>query len=216
MTLGHLLTWVLPLSLVSALSPMMFLQSSALALRRGVGASLKYGAGQGTILAAIAPVGLGIMGNIAATWAERELASKQVNVVLGLLLFCFAAWVVSRSIVHRRRHGDEKSQLSLPDHGAYVFGLLNGASDYTGIVVFAAISQRTGAAGISLAAKLLVIILSALIILIPAWLPVLLSRIPYYDRSVAKVGPVLSRVALLGTVLSSVVGGAILIVHGLF
>lgn len=214
-TLVGLLAWVLPLSLVSALSPMMFLQSSALMVQRGADAALKYCLGQGTILAVIAPIGIGVMGNIAETWVEREIASKRVSAVLGLLLFAFAAWVIGRSGVRRRKRPPGTSAFTFPDRGPYLFGLLNGASDYAGIIVFGAIAQRTGAAEIAWYAKIVVVLSSAVIILIPAWLPVLLARVGRNDRLVTRVGPILSRIALLGTIVSSLVGGTILIVHSL-
>ena len=211
-TLVGLLAWVLPLSLVSALSPMMFLQSSALMVQRGAGAALKYCLGQGTILAINAPIALGV---IAQTWVEREIASKRVSAVLGLLLFAFAAWVIGRSGVRRRERRLETPAFTFPDRGPYLFGLLNGASDYAGIIVFGAIAQRTGAAEIAWYAKIVVVLSSAVIILIPAWLPVLLARVGRNDRLVTRGGPILSRIALLGTIVSSLVGGTILIVHSL-
>lgn len=216
MTLGQLLALVIPLSVVSALSPMMLIQSSTLVMQLGRKAAFLYFAGQATILIVIAPAGLSVMGNLAATWVEREVASKKVNVVLGLLLFAFAASVTLRTLRQARRHAEPKQKpVLVPTKGAYLFGLLNAASDYTGIIVFAAIAQRTGAAQIGLISKILIVTLCAAIILIPAWLPIIASRLPHYDRLVSRIGGVLARVAVWGTVLSSVVGGVILVWHGL-
>ena len=216
MTLGQLLALVIPLSVVSALSPMMLIHSSTLVMQLGRKAGFLYFAGQATILIAIAPAGLSVMGNIAATWVEREIASKQINVVLGVLLFVFAAYLIIRTLRQARRNPEHKQRpVLVPAKGAYLFGLLNAASDYTGIIVFAAIAQRTGAAQIGLISKILIVALCAAIILIPAWLPLIASRLPRYDRLVQRIGGVLSRVAVWGTVLSSLVGGIILVWHGL-
>ncbi|GAE76044.1 hypothetical protein JCM18918_1799 [Cutibacterium acnes JCM 18918] len=62
-------------------------------------------------------------------------------------------------------------------HGMFTWGALGMATNFTTIPLFISSSQRIGTADLPLVVRILTLIISWWIVLIPAWLPVVIDRL---------------------------------------
>ncbi|MBD4632436.1 hypothetical protein GUG51_17635, partial [Xanthomonas citri pv. citri] len=129
--------------------------------------------GAGLVLGAIGVTSFGLLGSAATDFASRQLASRTVDRVLGVLLFLFGCYLARTKWVSHRVQKSRVKKTSGPRsagaHGMFTWGALGMATNFTTIPLFISSSQRIGTADLPLVVRILTLIISWWIVLIPAW-----------------------------------------------
>lgn len=169
-----LLGTVLPLALLGAVSPLIFVTVSTLLAGRGRGAALRYALGAALVLALVVALGAGLLGAGLTSLVERELASRVVDGVLGVLLLGYA--VLQARSVRRDEHAPHPAPGSR-DGDPFPLGVTAMATNFTTLPLLLSAGQHVGAARLPLAESLPVLLLVVLLALTPAWLPLVLGAV---------------------------------------
>ena len=231
MSFAELLVWIVPLTLLSAVSPMMLVQAATIRLQHGLRGNLEFLAGITVVFAALGIAGMGMLGVAAAHWAEAELASKRVDAVLATLLAGYGGYLVVVRLKDRGsgRHqkprnaqgavdidkAHERPPVVIPARGLFFFGLLTTATDLTGLPIYLSIAQKIGAASIGWPLKIATLIGSCAVIVSPAWLPLALHRWEGYQSLVSRVSQPLATLSWWAALLGSFAGAGLLYWHAL-
>lgn len=157
----------LPLALLAAVSPVMLLNASRATHEGGRAGGVRFALGALLVLLGLGVVGMGLMGAATSALVERELASKSVDAVLALLLI---AWGV-KQLVAGRTQPQAKAATPASEHGVLATGALGMATNFTTIPLFMSVAQRLGASGEPLWGQLILLLVAAVIVATPAWLP---------------------------------------------
>lgn len=211
-TFFSLLVAVLPLSLVAAVSPVIFLNSSSVLGRGGVPAGLRFLGGNALVLLALGVASMGLLGASAASAAEREIASRAVDRVLGLLLFCYGAYLLVQLV---RKATRPPSPQTPAVRGEFSWGALGMLTNFTTLPVYMSLSQRIGAAELPLVVRAVILLFATSIVLTPAWLPIVLRKFSakgqvLSERSRKKI----SDLTQIISVAACLIGAAFLVLHG--
>lgn len=212
-SLGALLGAVIPLALVGAVSPVIFLNASGYQAREGRRGVVHFMLGNVLVLVGLGFAAMGLLGAGTVSAAEREIASRAVDRVLGLLLLCYALHLF---LVARRRDDHPSTDDTPAASGALTRGVVAMATNFTTLPVFMSASQRIGAATEPLLVKALVLALAIAIIATPAWLPLLLARLSPHRAGVSE--HTRARISDLTQVISiggCLFGALFLLLHGL-
>lgn len=216
MSFGQLLAWILPLTLLASLSPLMFVQSATIELEHGPRGVLQYLAGNVVVMAMLGTATMGLLGNEASDWVAGELASKKVDAVLAGLLLVFGLRLLLLTIRERRQPGVARSaSVAIPSKGLFTFGMLGAATDLSGLPIYISIAQRIGVSAISWPQRVLTLLAVTAIVFCPAWLPLVLRRRRGFQTLVTKVGRQLSAATRWATLLACFLGAALLGYHAL-
>lgn len=229
MSYGELLAWIVPLTLLSTLSPMMLVQAAAIRQQHGVRGNLLFLAGIAIVFAVLGVASMGLLGASAENWAEQELASKRVDAVLATLLAGYGSYLVITSLRARRLRGsgladdgrpggpaaghDASPTVSIPKSGLFVFGLLTTATDLTGLPMYISIAQRIGVTAIGWPLKVGTLLTCTAVILSPAWLPMALHHGSGYQHLIDRISRPLAALAHWAALIGSFAGAAALYWH---
>ncbi|ANS79454.1 hypothetical protein SGUI_2058 [Serinicoccus hydrothermalis] len=168
---------VLPLALLGAVSPLIFLTVGTLLSSRGPAAALRYALGNAVVLVLAVALGAGLLGRGLTALLERELASRLVDGVLGLVLLAYAV-VQARGVERHARTAQPAAGAAGARRGdPFVLGLTAMATNLTTLPLMLSAGQRLGTARLPLVESLPVLLLIVLVGLAPAWLPFLLRRV---------------------------------------
>lgn len=214
MNLGQLLVWIVPLTLVSMLSPVLFVQAATIQNEHGSKGTWQFLGGNVAVLAVVGTASMGLFGQTVSNWVGHELASTFVDAVLGVLLLGYGCYLVL-VIVRARNHPErgKHKQVAIPAHGIFAFGLLGAASDGTGLALFISIAQHVGGAAISWATRVLILAIVAALTLWAAWLPLVLGRTKGFRDIAARISRQLSVITRWTALAGSFLGGSLLLVH---
>lgn len=209
--LPALLATVLPLSVLAAASPVIFLNAASFVLRGQRSSAVGYLAGNALVLVPIGVASAGLLGATIATQVDRDVASRVVDGLLGAVLLGYGAWLVRRAD-HPSTPGGGSGRGSLP------FGVLAMATNVTTLPLYISASQHIGSARPSLGEAALLIVLVTLVTLAPAWLPLALARLApalltRFTRSRAAAPTRTWSVGTVVPVAACVLGGALLVAH---
>lgn len=160
---------VVPLALLSAVSPMVFVNSTTIELRDGVQGAWRYVAGNAVIVAALCVLGAGLLGAAFTTFVEREVVSAGVDTVLAAALLCYGIFLL--------RQDARSGSRTAPESNNFVRGMMTMGTNFTSIPLVLAASQHIGASGWPAWSVLLSVVVVAAITLLPAWLPILLATV---------------------------------------
>jgi threonine/homoserine/homoserine lactone efflux protein len=213
--IGDLLLTIAPLTLLAAISPIVFLNAAAVTTNEGVPAGVRFLCGNLLVLAAIGTASVGFLGAAAASFAERQLASRGVDAVLGLLLLGYGVLLLSR---HRRATVPESSPSTSTgrQRGVFTWGMIGMATNFTTLPLYVSVTQRIGASTASGAAQLALMSTATTIVLLPAWLPVVLAhQAPAVLDVRPKARDLVARSTRAASIAACGVGGAVLIWHAL-
>ena len=148
MTVATFLAHSLPLVLIAAVSPVLFLNASRVVEAAGIAAGLYFGGGAVLCLIALGVPTLGLMGATTSQLVAADLASRSVDLALALVLIAYGAWQVVRSHRHRSAAGDssETKDHALPTGGRALFaaGLLGMITNFTTLPLYLSVAQRIG------------------------------------------------------------------------
>ena len=176
MTVATFLAHSLPLVLIAAVSPVLFLNASRVVEAAGISAGLYFGGGAVLCLIALGVPTLGLMGATTSQLLAADLASRGVDLALALVLIAYGAWQVVRSQRHRSAAGDssETKDHALPTGGRALFaaGLLGMITNFTTLPLYLSVAQRIGTVTVPWWARALLLVLVVIVVATPVWLPV--------------------------------------------
>jgi hypothetical protein len=180
-TVATFLAHSLPLVLIAAVSPVLFLNASRVVEAAGISAGLYFGGGAVLCLIALGVPTLGLMGATTSQLLAADLASRGVDLALALVLIAYGAWQVLRSHRHRGAAGDssEIRDHALPTGGRALFaaGLLGMITNFTTLPLFLSVAQRIGTVTVPWWAKALLLAMVVIVVATPVWLPVGLGAV---------------------------------------
>ncbi len=176
MTVATFLAHSLPLVLIAAVSPVLFLNASRVVEAAGISAGLYFGGGAVLCLIALGVPTLGLMGATTSQLLAADLASRSVDLALALVLIAYGSWQVVRSHRHRSAAGDssETKDHALPTGGRALFaaGLLGMITNFTTLPLYLSVAQRIGTVTVPWWAKALLLVMVVIVVATPVWLPV--------------------------------------------
>lgn len=214
----HLIGVIAPLTVLAAISPVIFLNASTVATNNGFGGALRFALGNLLVLTVLGTASMGLLGASAAGLAARELASRDVDLVLAVLLLGYGAYQArqARSAPHPSTVAELPAGEPVPTRGQFPFGILGMATNFTTLPLYVSVAQRLGAADQPLVVRVALLAAVTGVVLTPAWLPLALLRLA---PAAVRVSPHRRAWVAAGTRLASVVaclvGGAFLIWHAL-
>ncbi|MFZ1114276.1 MAG: GAP family protein [Propionibacteriaceae bacterium] len=176
MTVATFLAHSLPLVLIAAVSPVLFLNASRVVEAAGIPAGLYFGGGAVLCLIALGVPTLGLMGATTSQLLAADLASRSVDLALALVLIAYGAWQVVRSHRHRSATGDssQTKDHALPTGGRALFaaGLLGMITNFTTLPLYLSVAQRIGTVTVPWWVKALLLVMVVIVVATPVWLPV--------------------------------------------
>lgn len=115
------------LVLVAAISPVMILNANAAVHGQKQNHGWAFVSGAGLVLGAIGVTSFGLLGSAATDFASRQLASRTVDRILGVLLFLFGCYLARTKWVSHRVQKSRVKKTSGPRsagaHGMFTWGL---------------------------------------------------------------------------------------------
>ncbi|MFI7588357.1 hypothetical protein ACIB24_14910 [Spongisporangium articulatum] len=220
METAALLTHVLPLALIAAVSPVMFVNASRVTLAGGPASGARFAGGAWSVLVVLGVTAMGVMGAAVTELVKRELASRWVDAFLAVLLLAYGGFQLAR---HRAatRHGDsdepdvDRALPSTPG-GITAAGALGMATNFTSLPLYISLAQLVGASALAVWAKFTMLAAASLVVLTPAWLPAVLAVATAGARLPSETGTIRARimhVARWVSIGSCFVGGALILLH---
>jgi hypothetical protein len=174
-TVAAFLAHSLPLVLIAAVSPVLFLNASRVVEAAGIAAGLCFAGGAVLCLVALGIPTMGLMGAATSQLLAADLASRGVDLTLALVLIAYGAWQVARSrrnrTVTRASRGSKDEALPTGGGALFAAGLLGMLTNFTSLPLYLSVAQRTGTVAAPWWAKGLVLVLVVVIVATPAWLP---------------------------------------------
>ncbi len=169
MTWTSLLWNSIPLVVIAAISPIVFVNASRVTNEAGPAGGVRFAAGAAAVLLVLGAAAMGLVGAAATSLASRGLASRWVDAVLGVLLVAYGLGQL------RRRRGVDTAERGTVEHRAIAFGALSMATNFTTLPIFVALAQRLGAVGAPAWARILALVALVAAVTVPAWLPAVIT-----------------------------------------
>jgi hypothetical protein len=164
----------LPLVLIAAVSPVLFLNASRVVEAAGISAGLYFASGAVLCLVALGIPTMGLMGAATSQRVAADLASRGVDLALALVLIAYGAWQVVRS---RRSatgavSGTKDDALPTGGHALFAAGLLGMLTNFTSLPLYLSVAQRSGTVAAPWWARALLLVMVIVVVATPVWLPV--------------------------------------------
>lgn len=173
-TVEAFLVHSLPLVLIAAVSPVLFLNASRVVEAAGISAGLYFAGGAVLCLVGLGIPTMGLMGAATSQRVAADLASRRVDLALALVLIAYGAWQVVRS----RRNatgaasGTKDDALPTGSHALFAAGLLGMLTNFTTLPLYLSVAQRIGTVTAPWWARALLLVMVVVVVATPAWLPV--------------------------------------------
>jgi hypothetical protein len=173
-TVAAFLAHSLPLVLIAAVSPVLFLNASRVVQAAGISAGLCFAGGAVLCLLALGIPTMGLMGAATSQLVAADLASRGVDLTLALVLIAYGAWQVVRS---RRNaagasRGTKDDALPTGVRALFAAGLLGMLTNFTSLPLYLSVAQRIGTVSVPWWARVLLLVLVVVVVAVPVWLPV--------------------------------------------
>jgi threonine/homoserine/homoserine lactone efflux protein len=186
-TVAAFLAHSLPLVLIAAVSPVLFLNGSRVVEAAGISAGLCFAGGAVLCLVALGIPTMGLMGAATSQLLATDLASRGVDLTLALVLIAYGAWQVARSRRDRTAtsasRGNKDDALPTGGRALFAAGLLGMLTNFTTLPLYLSVAQRIGTVAAAWWAQALLLVLVVVVVAAPAWLPVGLRAIaPEHSR----------------------------------
>ena len=217
-TLATFLAHSLPLVLIAAVSPVLFLNSSRVVGAAGISAGFWFAGGAVLCLVAFGIPAMGLMGAATSQLVAADLTSRGVDLTLAVLLIAYGAWQIARSRRGRTAAGAPRGNKddALPTGGRALFaaGLLGMLTNFTTLPLYLSVAQRIGTVADPWWERALLLVLVIVVVAAPVWLPIGLRAVAP-ERS--RLRPETRRKIQTATQQISIgacfVGGALIIWH---
>jgi hypothetical protein len=208
----------LPLVLIAALSPVLFLNASRVVEAAGISAGLCFAGGAVLCLVAFGIPTLGLMGAATSQLVATGLASRGVDLILALLLIGYGTWQLVRSRRHRAASGSSRGNKddALPVGGRALFaaGLLGMLTNFTTLPLYLSVAQRIGTVAVPWWTRALLLVMVIVIVAAPAWLPVALRAVtPNHSRLTPETRRRIQTATQRISIGACFLGGAVIIWH---
>ena len=217
-TVATFLAHSLPLVLIAAVSPVLFLNASRVVEAAGISAGLFFAGGAVLCLVALGIPTMGLMGAATSQLVAAHLASRGVDLTLALLLIAYGAWQVARS--RRDRTATRASRRSkdgaLPTSGRALLaaGLLGMITNFTTLPLYLSVAQRIGTVAVAWWARALLLVLVVVVVATPVWLPVGLRAVaPLHSGLTPETRGKIQTATQWISIGACFVGGALIIWH---
>jgi threonine/homoserine/homoserine lactone efflux protein len=217
-TVAAFLAHSLPLVLIAAVSPVLFLNASRVVEAAGIWAGLCFAGGAVLCLVALGIPTMGLMGAATSRLVAAELASRGVDLTLALVLITYGVWQVARSRRNRTAKGASPTNKdeALPTGGRALFaaGLLGMVTNFTTLPLYLSVAQRIGTVAVPWWGRALLLVLVIVVVATPAWLPVGLRAVaPAHSRIRAETRRRIQTATQRISIGACFVGGALIIWH---
>ena len=181
-TVATFLAHSLPLVLIAAVSPVLFLNASRVVEAAGISAGLYFAGGAVLCLVALGIPTMGLMGGAATSQLiAGDLASRSVDLALALLLIAYGVWQVVRSRRNRTAAGGSPRNRddALPTGGRALFaaGLLGMLTNFTTLPLYLSVAQRLSSVAAPWWGRALLLVSVVVVVAAPVWLPVGMSAV---------------------------------------
>lgn len=164
---------VLPLTILAAVSPVIFLNASTVATNDGERGAMQFLAGNALVLAVLGGASMGLLGAAAADDAARALASRWVDAALALVLIGYAVKLIRTP----PKPPPTTGQAVVPSRGIFAWGVIGMLTNYTTLPLYLSVAQRLGASPLPAVVNVVYLLVATALVLTPAWLPALLFRV---------------------------------------
>jgi hypothetical protein len=212
--LPGLLAYVVPVTLLAAVSPVMFLNASTIATNFGMPGVVRFVSGNALVLAVLAVLSVGLLGAEATRFAEEELASGVVDATLGVLLIAYGVYLLRHHLSDPVTGADQRDQAGR--RGLFTWGLLGMATNYTTLPLFASATQHIGVSRLPLLAITALVLAVMMVVLVPAWAPGALLRLaPAHPLVSDGLRGRVAAGARVISILACFLGGGVLVIHAL-
>lgn len=217
-TLATFLAHSLPLVLIAAVSPVLFLNASRVVEAAGISAGIFFAGGAVLCLVALGIPTMGLMGAATSQRLAADLASRGVDLTLALVLIAYGAWQVARSRRDRTAAGAsrETKDDALPTGGRALFaaGLLGMLTNFTSLPLYLSVAQRIGTVAAPWWARPLLLVLVIVVVATPVWLPVGLRAVaPAHSGLRPETRRRIQTATQRISIAACFVGGAVIIWH---
>ena len=217
-TLATFLAHSLPLVLIAAVSPVLFLNASRVVEAAGISAGLFFAGGAVLCLVALGIPTMGLMSAATSQRLAADLASRGVDLTLALVLIAYGAWQVARSRRDRTAAGAsrETKDDALPTGGRALFaaGLLGMLTNFTSLPLYLSVAQRIGTVAAPWWARPLLLVLVIVVVATPVWLPVGLRAVaPAHSGLRPETRRRIQTATQRISIAACFVGGAVIIWH---
>ncbi|QGF23082.1 hypothetical protein [Raineyella fluvialis] len=219
-SIGGLLLWLLPLTVLAMISPVMFLNSSTVVAHRGRSDRWRFVAGNALVLVVLGALGMGLLGAALEEAAISELDSRRVELVLGVLLL-IVSLVLLRGLLQdraRQRAGGPTPVVAEPHlpRSLVGWGAVSMATNLTTVPLYLAMAQRIGASPLPVAVRIGVLVAVTGLVLLPAWGPVVAAdQVPARRRLQERTLRRVTWWMRVGSLVASLAGTVLLLWRGL-
>lgn len=199
---GGLVVWLVPLTLLAMISPVVFLNATTVATNAGAGYRWRFVGGNAFVLLALGTLAMGLFGAAAQQATVRELSSRWVDALLAGLLLVLAVTMI-RGLRHdraRARAADAPDDVpsatrptaagppaaaaagagagpaSLPRSPAG-WGAIGMAANLPTIALYVAMATRIGVTDLPLPVRIGVLAIVTAMVLVPVWAPIVLATV---------------------------------------
>lgn len=213
-----LLLWLLPLTLLAMISPVMFLNASTVAANRGPADRWRFVAGNGAVLVVLGVLAMGLLG-AALEQATEELFSRRVEAVLGVVMMFFSGALLRGLLADRDRQkaGEPAPVVTEPSlpRSLVGWGALSMITNLTTVALYLAMAQRIGASTLPLVVRIGLLAVVTALVLVPAWGPaVAANRVPAQRRMSERTLRRVSWWMRVGSFAASLAGALLLLWRG--
>ena len=217
-TVAAFLAHGLPLVLIAAVSPVLFLNASRVVEAAGISAGLFFAGGAVICLVALGIPTMGLMGATTSRRVAADLASRGVDLGLALVLIAYGAWQVVRSRRNRTAAGASSGNKddALPTAGRALFatGLLGMLTNFTTLPLYLSVAQRIGTVATPWWARALLLVLVVVVVATPVWLPIGLRAVaPGHSQLRPETQRRIQTITRRISIGACFVGGALIIWH---
>jgi threonine/homoserine/homoserine lactone efflux protein len=208
----------LPLVLIAAVSPVLFLNASRVVEAAGISAGLCFAGGAVLCLVAFGIPTMGLMGAATSQLLAADLASRGVDLTLALVLIAYGAWQLVRSRRDRTTtgasHRNKDEALPTTRRALFAAGLLGMLTNFTTLPLYLSVAQRIGTVAAAWWLRALLLTLVVVIVAAPVWLPVGLRAIaPEHSRIRPETRRRIQKATQWISIGACFVGGAVIIWH---
>jgi hypothetical protein len=216
MTVEAFLAHSLPLVLIAAVSPVLFLNASRVVQAAGISAGLCFAGGAVLCLLALGIPTMGLMGAATSQRVAADLTSRGVDLALALVLIAYGAWQVVRS---RRNaagtsRGTKDDALPTGVRALFAAGLLGMLTNFTSLPLYLSVAQRIGTVSVPWWARVLLLVLVVVVVAVPVWLPVgLRAVVPEHSGLKPETRRRIQTATQRISISACFVGGALIIWH---
>jgi hypothetical protein len=217
-TLATFLAHSLPLVLIAAVSPVLFLNASRVVGAAGIAGGLLFAGGAVLCLVAFGIPAMGLMGAATSQRVAADLASRGVDLTLALVLIAYGAWQLARSRRHSAvtdaSHGNKDQALPTGARALFAAGLLGMVTNFTSLPLYLSVAQRIGTVTAPWWTRAVLLVLVIVIVAVPVWLPVGLKAVaPAHSGLKPETRRKIQTTTQWVSIGACFVGGAVIIWH---